>query len=129
MKPGTITKSAMRMGAVALCSVALFTGSMLAQGRGMMSPDQRVDAIDKAVTLTNEQKSKVKALLEDDGKKMQALRDAQDPDMRSKMMDMRKDENEKIKAMLTDDQKPKYDAYVASMPMGRPGGGPPPPQQ
>lgn len=127
-----IRNQALRMGAVAVCSVALFTGSLLAQGgRGMMSPDQRLDAIDKAVTLTTEQKSKVKVLLEDDGKKMQALRDAQDPDMRTKMMDMRKEENEKIKAMLTDEQKPKYDAYVASMPMGRPGGGPPPspPQQ
>lgn len=129
MKPGTISRSAMRMGAVALCSAALFTGSLLAQGRGMMSPDQRIDAIDKAVTLTTDQKSKVKVLLEEDQKKMMALRDAQDPDMRTKMMDMRKDENDKIKAMLTDDQKPKYDAYVASMPTGRPGGGPPPPPQ
>ena len=118
----------MRMGAVALCSAALIGGTLLAQG-GRMSPDQRVDAIDKAVTLTADQKTKVKSLLEEDQKKMQALRDAQDPDMRSKMMDMRKAENDKIKDMLTDDQKPKYDAYVASMPMGRPGGGAPPPQQ
>ncbi len=117
----------MRLGAVALCSAALFTGTLVAQG-GRMSPDQRVDAIDKAVTLTADQKGKIKSLLDEDQKKMQALRDAQDPDMRSKMMDMRKDENEKIKAMLTDDQKPKYDSYVASMPMGRPGGGPPPQQ-
>jgi hypothetical protein len=53
--------------------------------------------------------------------------------MRTKMMAMRTDENTKIKALLTDDQKPKFDAYLASMPQGRgPGGGggaPPPPQQ
>lgn len=127
LKQGTLRGSAMRMGAVALCSAAFFTGSLMAQGM-RMTPDQRVDAIDKAVTLTADQKTKVKALLEDDTKKMQALRDAQDPDMRTKMMDMRKDENDKIKAMLTDDQKPKYDQYVAQMPMGRPGGGPPPQQ-
>jgi hypothetical protein len=29
--------------------------------------------------------------------------------------------------LLTDDQKPKFDAYLASMPQGRGGGGAPPP--
>jgi hypothetical protein len=48
--------------------------------------------------------------------------------MRNKMMAMRADENTQIKALLTDDQKPKFDAYLASMPQGRGGGqgGPPP---
>lgn len=120
----TIRKYATRAAAVAVCTAAL-AAPMHAQGRGMMSPEQRVEAIDKAVTLTPDQKTKIMALYADDAKKMQALRDAQDPDMRSKMMDMRKDENTKVKAMLTDDQKPKFDEYVASMPTGRPG---PPPQ-
>ena len=109
-----------RTGAVAVCIVALCTAPLLAQGRGMMTPDQRVDNLDKAVTLTADQKSKIKAMYEEDQKKMMALREAQDPDMREKMMSMRKDENEKIKSMLTDDQKPKFDTYVASMPTGRP---------
>ena len=43
--------------------------------------------------------------------------------MRTKMMAMRTDENTQIKALLTDDQKPKYDAYLASMPQGGRGGG------
>ncbi len=120
----TIRTFAMRMGAVALFSAALCTGSMQAQGRGMMSSDDRVAAIDKAVTLTGDQKTKIKALLDDDMTKMQALRAAQDPDMRTKMMAMRTDENTKIKGMLTDDQKPKYDAYVAAMPQRGPGGAP-----
>ena len=59
---------------------------------------------------------------------------AQDPDMRTKMTAMRADENTQIKALLTDDQKPKYDAYIASLPQrggrggggGAPAGGPPP---
>ena len=116
---------ATRMGAVAIFSAALLATPMHAQGRNMMTPEQRVEAIDKAVTLTPDQKTKIIALYTEDQKKMQALRDAQDPDMRTKMTDMRKDENTKIKAMLTDDQKPKFDEYVASMPQGRPG---PPPQ-
>jgi protein CpxP len=129
MKMKMITRYATRIGAVALCSAALCAAPMLAQGgggggRGMqMTPEARVTAIDKAVTLTDDQKTKLTALLTDDNKKMADLRAAQDPDMRTKMTAMRADENTKIKAMLTDDQKPKYDAYVASMPQGRGGGG------
>jgi len=122
----TIRNIATRIGVVAVCSAALCTTPMLAQGRGMMSPEQRVDAVDKAVTLTPDQKTKVLALYTEDQKKMQALRESQDPDMRTKMMDMRKDENSKIKDMLTDEQKPKFDSYVVSMPQGRPAA---PPQQ
>jgi protein CpxP len=117
----TILKYAARAGAVALCSAALCSVPMMAQGGGggmRMTPEARVAAIDKAVTLTDDQKTKVTALLTADQKKMMDLRAAQDPDMRTKMTAMRADENTQIKAMLTDDQKPKYDAYVASMPQG-----------
>jgi protein CpxP len=136
----TILKYAARVGAVALCSAALCSVPMMAQGGGgrmQMTPEARVAAIDKAVTLTDDQKTKITAIYTDDQKKMADLRASQDPDMRSKMMAMRTDENTQIKALLTDDQKPKFDAYVASMPQGRGGGGgqggggaaPPPPQQ
>lgn len=121
----TIRTLATRTVAVAVFGAALLATPMHAQGRPQMTPEQRVDAIDKAVTLTPDQKTKIIALYTEDQKKMQDLRDAQDPDMRTKMTDMRKDENTKIKAMLTDDQKPKFDEYVASMPQGRPA---PPPQ-
>ena len=134
-----IRKCAARIGVVALCTAALSTVPMMAQGGGGggrgggMSPEMRVAAIDKAVTLTNDQKTKITAILTDDQKKMADLRASQDPDMRTKMMAMRTDENTKIKGLLTDDQKPKYDAYLASMPQGRGGGGggtpPPPPPQ
>jgi protein CpxP len=115
-----------------LCTAALSTVPMMAQGggggRGGMTPEARVAAIDKAVTLTDDQKTKITALYTADAKKMADLRAAQDPDMRTKMMTMRADENTQIKAMLTDDQKSKFDAYLAAMPQGRgPGGGGPPP--
>ncbi|MEK6398016.1 MAG: hypothetical protein V4734_08015 [Terriglobus sp.] len=122
----TLRTFATRLSVVAVCSAALCSTPMLAQGR--MTPEARVDAIDKAVTLTPDQKTKILAMYTEDQKKMQALREAQAPDMRTKMMEMRKDENSKIKDMLTADQKPKFDDYVASMPMGRPAGGPPPQQ-
>ena len=134
----TIRKYVARAGVVALCTAALGTVPMMAQGMGggmRMTPADRVAAIDKAVTLTDDQKTKITEIYTEDQKKMQDLMAAQDPDMRSKMMAMRTDENTKIKALLTDEQKPKYDAYLASLPQRRGGGpgagGPPPasPQQ
>jgi len=134
-----IRRYATRIGAVALCSAALWTAPMLAQGgRMQMTPDMQVANLDKAVTLTDDQKTKALAIYTADAKKMADLRAAQDPDMRNKMMAMRTDENTQIKALLTDDQKPKFDAYLASMPQGRGGRGgggggagapPPPPPQ
>jgi Spy/CpxP family protein refolding chaperone len=128
-----IRKYAARVGVVALCTAALSTVPMMAQGgggggMGRMTPEMRVAAIDKAVTLTDDQKTKITAIYTADAKKMQDMMAAQDPDMRTKMTAMRADENTQIKALLTDDQKPKYDAYLASMPQrggGRPGGGAP----
>jgi len=104
---------------------------MMAQGGGGgrgMTPEARVAAIDTAVTLTADQKTKITALLTDDQKKMADLR-ASGEDMSTlmpKIQAMRTDENAKIKALLTDEQKPKFDAWVAAQPTyggGRRGGG------
>jgi protein CpxP len=133
MNMNSFRRYATRMGAVAMCTAALCSVPMMAQGGGgggrmQMTSDQRVAAVDKAVTLTDDQKVKIKAIYEADMKKMADMRAAQDPDMRTKMTAMRADENTQIKALLTDDQKPKFDAYLASMPQGRgPGGGGAPP--
>jgi protein CpxP len=129
----TILKYAARVGAVALCSAALCSVPMTAQGGGgggRMTPEMRVAAIDKAVALTDDQKTKINALLADDQKKMMDLRNSGEDreTMMPKMQAMRADESTKIKGWLTDDQKVKYDAYVASMPQRGGGGqgGPPP---
>ena len=122
MKMMTFRKCAARVGVVALCSAALCTVPMMAQGGGggmRMTSDQRVANLDKAVTLTDDQKVKVKAIYDADQKKMQDLMAAQDPDMRTKMMAMRQDEHTQIRTLLTDDQKTKFDA----MPQGRGAGG------
>ena len=125
---------AIRLGALAVCGAALSTMPMLAQGgggqRGGMSPEAQqaqLDAMTKAVGLTDDQVAKVKAINAESMKKMTALRDSGgDPqDMRPKMMEIRTDQQAKIKALLTDDQKPKYDAYIASQPQSRRAGGAP----
>jgi protein CpxP len=139
----TIRRYAARLGAVALCSAALSTVPMVAQGGGgggmRMTPDQQVAAIDKAVTLTDDQKPKVLAIVQESQKKMMDLRNSGEDmqALRPKMMEIRTAQSTQIKTLLTDDQKTKYDAYLASMPQGRgggggqggPGGGGPPPQQ
>ncbi|MGD0798035.1 MAG: hypothetical protein ABR910_09950 [Acidobacteriaceae bacterium] len=136
-----IRRYAMRAGAVAMCSAALCTVPMMAQGgggqgggggRGMrMTPDQQVANLDKAVTLTDDQKTKILAIYTADQKKrMDMMQSGEDRStLMPKIQAMRTDENNQIKALLTDDQKPKFDAYLASMPQGRGGGGqggPPP---
>jgi periplasmic protein CpxP/Spy len=137
MKMMMIRRYATRIGAVALCSAALCAAPMLAQGgggggRGMqMTPQAQVDALDKAVTLTADQKPKVLAIYTADAKKRADLMSSQDPDMRTKMTAMRTDENTQIKALLTDDQKTKFDAMPQRGGRGGGGGGGgamPPPQ-
>ena len=124
---------AMRAGAVALCSAALCATPMMAQGGGgggrmQMTSDQRVSAVDKAVTLTDDQKIKIKAIYEADMKKMADMRASGEDftTLMPKIQAMRADENAQIKALLTDEQKPKFDAYLASQPQRgpRPGGAP-----
>ena len=129
----TILKYAARVGAVALCTAALSTVPMMAQGGGggmRMTTADRVAALDKAVTLTDDQKTKITAIYDADQKKMQDLFQSQDPDMRTKMQAMRTDENKQIRALLTPDQQTKFDAMPQRGRGGNGGGmgGPPPAQ-
>ena len=111
-------------GAVAVCGAALCTVPMMAQGGGggmRMTSDQRVERLDQAVTLTADQKTKVKAIYDADQKKMEDLRNS-GGDMQTmmpKMQEMRADENKQIRALLTPEQQTKFDA----MPQGRGRGG------
>jgi protein CpxP len=118
-----IRRYAMRAGAVAMCSAALCTVPMMAQGGGGggrgMTPDMQVANLDKAVTLTDDQKPKVLAIYTAEAKARQDMMTAQDPDMRTKFMAMRTKDRADIRALLTPDQQTKFDA----MPQGGRGGG------
>lgn len=106
--------------------------------RGMMmqSPQERLDSMAKELNLTDDQKAKIKPILEDERDKMQALR--QDTSMSredrmAKMMDIRKNSSDEIKKVLDKDQQKKYDEMMRSR-MGPGGRGgrpqaPPPPSQ
>ena len=78
-------------------------------GKNRPTVEQQVDTLTTALTLTDEQKPKVKAVLEDQQKKMQELRNETDQDARrTKMQDLRKETETKMKAILTPEQNTKY---------------------
>ncbi len=98
-----------------LCTAVMTSTPMLAQGGGgggrmQQTPDQQLAALNTALTLTTDQQAKIKAILDADAKKIADLRAAQDPDMRTKMTQIRTDQHAAIKALLTADQATKYDA-------------------
>lgn len=103
-------------------------------GRGMgRGGGMNVDAMTTLYTLTDDQKTKTQALLDDYNKSamplqqyMRAQRQAQatvDPDSTKKSTDLRNDFNSKFKALLTADQSKKFDSVQTAMAARRGGGG------
>ncbi len=99
------------------------------QGGPRMSVDDRLARLTEQLTLTDEQKPKVKVLLEAQNKQMAEFRDLPQEDRRAKMQAAREEMTKKMKEILTAEQFKKYEA----LPQGRgqggnrpPGGGAPP---
>lgn len=94
-------------------------GAAPARPRGGMSVEAQMDRIDKAVTLTDAEKPKVKAALEKEVAAYQAARDESDTTARrEKMKAAREDFNKSMKDILTPEQYAKL-----PQPAGRRGGG------
>ena len=78
-------------------------------GKKGFTIEQQMERMTTTLTLTDEQKPKVKAVLEGQQKKMQEIRDEADQDTRrTKMQDLRKETETKMKGILTDEQLKKY---------------------
>lgn len=77
--------------------------------RGMMSAEERLKRMDEALKLTDAQKPKVKAALEESQTKMQEARSAPQDERRDKMMAIRTEEAKKMKEILTPEQYTKYE--------------------
>jgi periplasmic protein CpxP/Spy len=92
-----------------------------ARPRGGMSVESQMEHIDKAVTLTDAEKPKVKSALEEQSAAMQAAREGDQSDMRTKMKAAREEFNKKMKDILTPDQYTKFEAMPR--PGRRAGGG------
>ena len=82
-----------------------------------------VESIDKAVTLTDAEKPKVKAALDDLGSAMQAARSADQSERRSKMQEARQAFDAKMKEILTPEQYTKFEAMPRPGRRGGAGGG------
>jgi Spy/CpxP family protein refolding chaperone len=108
-------------------------------GGHMMDPDAQLGRLSQDLKLTDDQKAKIKPILEDQFKKGQALRQdtsLSSEDMHMKFREIRQNSSKQIRALLTADQQKKYDALIMDErhgPGGRhsrsePGDQPPPAQ-
>ena len=71
------------------------------KGKGHMTVEQRLDQMTKDLSLTDEQKPKVKAVLEETDKKLQEV---PREDRQAKMPEIMKERNAKLKDILTPEQ-------------------------
>src|ERR1017187_9887549 len=79
--------------------------------RGFPTVEQQMERMTTTLTLTDEQKPKVKAVLEESSKKRQEIMSDSSLDratIREKMQPIMDEQNKKMKAILTDDQFTKY---------------------
>ncbi|HSU57524.1 MAG TPA: hypothetical protein VLT36_26015 [Candidatus Dormibacteraeota bacterium] len=110
------------MGMLACSTVAFAQDNKEEKGkggkRGMPTVEQMMDRIDQAVTLTDAQKPKVKAVVEETHKQMEGMADVPQDQRREKMQSIRADQDKKLKDILTPEQYTKYEA----MPRGGRGG-------
>jgi protein CpxP len=98
-------------------------------GRGM-NPERRLEMMQKRLNLSADQTTQVKALMDGEQARMEALRSntsLAQQDRRSQMMAIRQDGETKTRALLTPDQVKKYDEMLAKMRERRQDGGQPPP--
>jgi Spy/CpxP family protein refolding chaperone len=118
------------------CTVGLATVPMLAQdtapaaqpqtqqqppqgdwhGRG--GGERELDHLTKALNLSADQVTQVKAILNTSHQQMEALRSdttTAPDDKRAKMMSIHQTQQSNIRAILTDDQKTKFDAMQSQM--------------
>lgn len=90
-----------------------------------MTVDERVTRLTEQLTLTDEQKPKVKALLEDQAKKQAEFRDLPQEERRTKAQGLREEMTKKMKEILTAEQFKKYEALPQGRGQGQGGNRPP----
>lgn len=93
-------------------------------------PEHRLEMMQRALNLTPDQTTQVKAIYDAERTKMEALRSNTSlapEDRHSQMMTIRQDTSTKVRAVLTADQATKYDQIQSRMREHGPGAGAPPP--
>jgi Spy/CpxP family protein refolding chaperone len=111
--------------AISLAGLVAAPNSATAQEkkRGMPSVQERLDRLTESVKLTDEQKPKVKAILEASSKKFEEL--SSSGASREERMEKRRtimaEESKKFKEVLTSEQYEKYEKIAAERRGGPPG--------
>ena len=86
-------------------------------GRGMMmTPDAMLDHMSTELNLSDDQKTKIKPILEQQSKQMQDLRQStstSDQDRRAKMKEIHENTMSQIRPILTADQQKKLDEMMS----------------
>jgi protein CpxP len=90
--------------------------------RPQMSPEQRLARISEQLSLTEDQKPKVKALLEEQSKSTAGFRDLSQEERRAKMQAAREEMTKKMKEILTEEQFQKWETMRQGRGPGGPGG-------
>jgi Spy/CpxP family protein refolding chaperone len=98
------------------------------RGRGP-NAERELGQLTESLSLTPDQQTQVRALLQERRGKVEALRSGEIPPSREQMEVIRKDTDAKISALLNDEQKLKFATWQQRRMQGRrgPGGNQPPP--
>jgi Spy/CpxP family protein refolding chaperone len=89
-----------------------------AGGRQMPTVDDQLQKLTKALTLTDDQQTKIKPILESQRTQMEAIRNDTSGNRRenfAKMRDVHEKSVTQVKTVLNDDQKKKYDELQEQM--------------
>ncbi len=90
--------------------------------RGMPSVEQQLDRMTQTLNLTDAQKPKVKAVLEETNKKRGELANVDPQERREKMRELMQAQDKKLKEILTAEQYDKWEKTRQEMRRNRPGG-------
>lgn len=107
---------ALAVGAAIAFSPAAQAQEKKADGKGRISPEERLKQLTEALKLTDEQKAKLEPILKEEGEKLRAIfgdANATREEKGKKMLDARKEIAAKVKTVLTPEQGEKYDKFVA----------------
>jgi Spy/CpxP family protein refolding chaperone len=103
------------LGGLLLCSTAVMAQDTSSKEgkRKMPTVQERMDKMQTDLNLTDDQKPKVKAALEENQKEMQGVRDLPQDQRREKARETMKSFDTKMKGILTPDQYTKWEASHA----------------
>jgi periplasmic protein CpxP/Spy len=118
--------AAMALGGLVACSTLVTAQDASSApekkgGKGRFTPEQQLERMTTQLSLTDEQKPKVKAVLENTAKKRKDIMGDTSMDrqqMREKMQPVMEDQNKKMKEILTADQYKKYQEMNEKMKKG-----------